>query len=99
MFGGYASFGLPANVAKTAFEDAPFGEHLFCGDDTPCIQKRKLVSGFAPHERLECSFLIFQFCIDESGYASTDPPRCFFWQVISRRFQSGKCSGTGGQIS
>ncbi|MGA3229003.1 MAG: DUF3800 domain-containing protein [Candidatus Binatus sp.] len=55
-------------------------EHLTHGDDAPCIQIRKFVSGMAPTRRDgRILVILHQLVVDESGYGQTGPRDCFIF--------------------
>jgi hypothetical protein len=54
-------------------------EHLTHGDDAPCIQIRRLVSGLPPKIRWKRSFVILQVGLDETGYGQTGADEAFIF--------------------
>src|ERR1700684_4530957 len=55
-------------------------EHLQHGDSAPCVQIRRLVSGFAGgrrRRRLMIPLVAPQLVVDESGYGQTGPTETF----------------------
>jgi hypothetical protein len=67
------------NDRAPAISRALVDEHLSHGDDAPCIQIRKLVSGLSPAKRLERYLVLFQMFLDESGYGQTAMDEAFIF--------------------